>query len=58
MLSENIINKIVFLEKYPRILNLIKIRNNINKKVSKFYLYMHLNCIIFGFIGNLYMFFI
>lgn len=30
MLSENIINKIVFLEKYPRILTLLKLRNNMN----------------------------
>jgi hypothetical protein len=58
MLSENIINKIGFLEKYPRILKLIKLRNNINKKVSKIYLLMHLIIIIFGILGNIYMFFI
>nr|QCI56436.1 hypothetical protein [Hypsizygus marmoreus] len=57
MLSENIINKIVFLEKYPRILKLLKLRNNINKKVSKFYLLMHF-IIIFGILGNIFMFFI
>lgn len=58
MLSENIINKIVFLEKYPRILTLLKLRNNINKKVSKFYLLMHLIIIILGILGNIIMFFI
>ena len=58
MLSENIINKIVFLEKYPRILSLLKLRNNINKKVSKIYLLMHIIIIIFGILGNIYMFFI
>jgi len=58
MLSENIINKIGFLEKYPRILKLLKLRNNINKKVSKFYLLMHLILIVLGLLGNIYMFFI
>lgn len=58
MLSENIINKIVFLEKYPRILSLLKLRNNINKKVSKIYLLMHFFIIIFGILGNIWMFFI
>ena len=58
MLSENIINKLVFLEKYPRILNLLKLRNYINKKVSKFYLLMHFFIVIFGILGNIWMFFI
>jgi hypothetical protein len=58
MLSENIINKIAFLEKYPRILKLLKFRNFVNKKVSKFYLLMHLLIIISGILGNIYMFFI
>jgi hypothetical protein len=58
MLSENIINKIGFLEKYPRILKLIKLRNNINKKVVKIYLLLHFIIIIFGILGNIYMFFI
>lgn len=58
MLSEKIINKLVFLEKYPKILKLLKFRNNINKKVSKFYLLMHLILIIFGILGNIYMFFL
>ena len=56
MLSENIINKIVFLEKYPRLLKLLKLRNNINKKVSKFYLLMHFIIIILGILGNIFMF--
>ena len=58
MLSENIINKIVFLEKYPRLLKLLKLRNNINKKVSKFYLLMHFILIILAILSNIYMFFI
>lgn len=58
MLSENIINKIGFLEKYPRILKLLKLRNNINKKVSKFYLLMHFFIITMGILGNIFMFFI
>jgi hypothetical protein len=58
MLSENIINKIGFLEKYPRILKLLKLRNNINKKVSKFYLFMHFFIITIGILGNIFMFFI
>src|ERR1700726_3222172 len=55
MLSENIINKIVFLDKYPKILKLLKLRNNINKKVSKIYLLMHFIIIIIGILGNIYM---
>ena len=58
MLSDNIINKITFLEKYPKILKLLKLRNTINKKVSKFYLLMHLIIIILSLLGNIYMFFI
>jgi hypothetical protein len=58
LLSENIINKIAFLEKYPRILKLLKFRNVLNKKVSKFYLLMHFILIISGILGNIYMFFI
>jgi hypothetical protein len=58
MLNDNIINKIGFLEKYPRILNLLKLRNNINRKVSKIYLLMHFIIIIFGLLGNIWMFFI
>jgi len=58
MLSENIINKLTFLEKYPRILKLIQIRNNINKKVIKFYLISHLIFTLSGIFTNLYMFFL
>nr|BAM29334.1 hypothetical protein [Lentinula edodes] len=57
MFSENIINQIGFLKKYPRILKLLKLRNNINKKVSKFYLLMHFITIILGLLGNIFMFF-
>lgn len=58
MLSENIIKKIVWLEKYPRILRLLQLRNNINKKVSKIYLLIHVFIIILAILGNIYMFFI
>jgi hypothetical protein len=58
MLSENIINKIGFLEKYPRILKLIQLRNNINKKISKIYLFIHFILIIIGILANIYMFFL
>ncbi len=58
MLSENFINKISFLEKYPRLLQLLKLRNNINKKISKLYLIMHLISILAGILGNIYMFMI
>jgi hypothetical protein len=58
MLSDNIINKIGFLENYPRILKLFKLRNNINKKISKFYLVMHIIIITSGILGNIFMFFI
>jgi hypothetical protein len=58
MLSENIINKIGFLEKYPRIIKLLKLRNNINKKISKIYLFIHFCMILFGILGNIWMFFI
>jgi hypothetical protein len=58
MLSENVINKISFLDKYPRILKLLKLRNNINKKISKLYLLMHFLTITLGILGNIYMFFL
>ena len=38
MLSENIINRIKFLENYPKLFKFLQLRNNINKKVSKIYL--------------------
>ena len=56
MLSENIINKITFLEKYPRILKWIKFKNNFNKKVIKFYLILHLIYILSGILCNIYIF--
>jgi hypothetical protein len=58
MLSENIINKITFLENYPRILHLLKLRNNINKKISKYYLFMHFIILIMGILCNIWMFFL
>ena len=57
LLSENIINRIKFLDKYPRILELLKLRNYVNKQLVKFYLLMHLITIILGILGNTSMFF-
>jgi hypothetical protein len=41
MLTENFINRIRFLDKYPRILQILRFRNTINRKISKFYLFWH-----------------
>jgi uncharacterized protein YjgD (DUF1641 family) len=57
MLSENIINRLTFLEKYPRIMKLLKLRNFINKKVAKFHLFMHFLIILLTLLGNIVMFF-
>lgn len=46
MLSENIINRFKYLERFPRILKILKIRNNINKQVAKIYLFLHLALIL------------
>ena len=46
MLSENIINRIKFLDKFPRLLTILKFRNTINKKIAKFYLVLHLVIIL------------
>ena len=58
MLSDSIINRITFLEKYPRLLKLLRLRNNISRKVSKFYLLFHLILILAGLILNIFMFFL
>lgn len=55
MLSENIINKIKFLDRFPRILAILKIRNNINKKIATVYLFLHLVLILGGILSNTYM---
>jgi len=57
MLSENIINKIKFLERFPRILEILRLRNYINKQLAKFYLFMHLVIIIIGILSNTFMLF-
>lgn len=57
-LSQNFINRITFLEKYPKLLSLLNLRNNINKKISKLYFFVHFFFIILGLLGNLYMFFL
>jgi hypothetical protein len=46
MLSENIINKIKFLDRFPRILAILRLRTYINKKIIKIYLFMHLVLIL------------
>lgn len=56
MLSEQIINKIKFLDKYPKIMKLLKFRNNINKSLNKFYLITHIILIILTILANIYMF--
>jgi hypothetical protein len=56
MLSENIINRIKFLDRFPRLLTILKFRNTINKKIAKFYLLLHLVLILWSILCNLYMF--
>jgi hypothetical protein len=58
LLSEQMINRFTFLEKYPKILKLLRMRNYVNKKINKFYLVMHLILIIFGILGNIYILFL
>jgi hypothetical protein len=53
MLSENVINRMTFLVKYPRILKLLKLRNNINRKVSLIFLAFHLFLIVIGVLSNI-----
>lgn len=56
MLSEGIINKIKFLEKYPKIIKLLKLRNDIKRSLNKIYLFIHIILIIFTILGNIFMF--
>ena len=46
MLSENIINKIKILDRFPRILAILRLRTYINKKTIKIYLFLHLVLIL------------
>ena len=46
MLSENIINKIKILDRFPRILAILRLRTYINKKIIKIYLFLHLVLIL------------
>jgi len=56
MLSDNIINRIKFLDRFPRLLALLKFRNAMNKKIAKFYLILHLFILLWGILCNIYMF--
>jgi hypothetical protein len=58
LLSENIINRISILEKYPKILYLLNLRNKLNKKLIKTYLMLNLIIILLSISGNIWMFFI
>jgi hypothetical protein len=58
LLSEKIITKFKFLDKYPIILEILKLRNYINKKIITIYLFLHLIMIISGILSNIYMFFL
>lgn len=58
MLSEKIINRIKFLERYPKILALLNLRIHINKTIAKFYLFMHFFIILISILSNTYMFFL
>ena len=58
MLSENIINRIKFLDRFPKILAILKLRNNINKGIAKVYLIIHLVLILGGILSNIYMLFL
>jgi hypothetical protein len=55
LLSEKIINRIKILERFPRILAILKLRNNINKKIAKVYLLIHIILILGGILCNIYM---
>ena len=57
LLSDSVVNRIKFLEKYPNILKLLTMRSNINKKINNANLIFHFIIIIFGLIGNIFMFF-
>jgi hypothetical protein len=58
MLSEKIINRIKFLERYPKILALLNLRILINKTIAKFYLFIHFLIIIITILSNTYMLFL
>ena len=58
LLSENILNRIKFLENYPRILRFLRFRNSVNKKMNKVIFITHFLILLIGILGNLYMFFI
>lgn len=56
LLSEKVINSIKFLDNYPKIVKILKLRNKINKSLHKFYLSMHVILIIITILGNAHMF--
>jgi len=58
MLSDNVINRIKFLDRFPKILAILKLRNKINKGIAKVYLIIHLVLILGGILSNIYMLFL
>ena len=56
LLTENIINRIKFLDNYPRIKKLLKIRSDINRNLIKFYLLADFGSILMVLLANIYMF--
>lgn len=58
MLNENIIKRIKILDRFSKILAILKLRNEINKQMAKLYLFIHFVLILWGILGNTYMFFL
>jgi hypothetical protein len=56
LLSDSILNKLTFLEKWPRVLKILRFRNSLNRKVSVVILAIHFLIITSGFILNVLMF--
>jgi hypothetical protein len=56
LLSDSILNKLTFLEKWPRVLKILRFRNSLNRKVNVVILAIHFLIISTGFILNVLMF--
>jgi hypothetical protein len=55
LLSEKLIKRIKFLDRYPRILAILKLRTEINKRIALLYLFLHFFLMIVTILGNTYM---